>query len=289
MKNILIIFYTLITLLSGNTYKGNETTVSNIQEEVIVLKKPPFEYYKSVNIDQKRDESIHLSQTKAVTNNIIDIEEWFINNNLELNSYIVPNSFRGIDGDVPYFVRMNFQDNTLVQATYDNQYVYALYNNMFGGGRYLLVYDINTGEEKYAFDFIQYYYPESTPKEKYTEQEVNWVVIDDNVLYVSTAHNTYAHSSDNLNAFITAIDLEDKKILWRSDTLLANSSNFQVIGDTIITGYGFTDEKDYIYLIDKWTGEVYEKIDINSKADYFVIKEDILYVRTYDTDYQFEI
>lgn len=283
MKNLLIGFCTLVTVLSGNVDKGN------VANEIIVLEKPSFEYYKSQNIDGKRDESIHLSQIKAVRNNIIDMEEWFNNNNLQLNEYAFTNPVGGIDVDIPYFVRWDYEDNVLVRATYDNKYIYALYNNTFRGGRFLLVYDINTGQEKYAFDFNQYYYPENTYEQTFTEQDVNWVVIDENVLYVSTAHNGYANTSDNLNAYITAIDLEDSKILWRSDALVANSINFQVIGDTIITGYGFTNEEDYIYLIDKWTGEIYEKIDINSAAEYFVIKDDILYVRTYDTDYQFEI
>lgn len=299
MKNLLII---CLISLSSSLNIGNETNhiasnenidivsqtnVSSIENEVIVFEKPFFEYYKSPNINEKRDKSIYLSQIKADPNNIIDTEEWFNNNNIKLNEYIVPNPFRYINGNVPYFIKRYYKDNRLVQATYDDQYIYALYNEMFGGGRYLVVYDIKTGEEKYTFDFIEYYFPENITNQLYTEQDINWAVINGNVLYVSNAHNTYANSSDNLNAFITAINLEDMKILWRSDALVSNSSNFCIIGDTIISGYGFTREEDYIYLIDKWTGEVYEKIDVKSAPEYFVIKEDILYVRTYNMDYQF--
>lgn len=283
MKNFLIIFYTLTILLSGNMAKGSETN------EIISLEKPTFEYYKSEEINQKRDESIQLEKLKADSNNIIDTEEWFKKNHIYLDAYSYYNPLGGLETEVPSYVKKEFQGNILIEVTTDFKYIYAFYNNTYAGGRYLIVYDMNTGEEKYAFDFIQYFYSGNPVMQMDMEQLVRWAVIEDNVLYVSTAGNGYAHLVNNENAYITAIDLEDYKILWQSDALVANSNNFQIIGDTVITGYGFTDEEDYIYLIDKWTGEVYEAIDINSKAEYFIMQEDILYVRTYDTDYQFKI
>ncbi len=41
----------------------------------------------------------------------------------------------------------------------------------------------------------------------------NWAVIKDNVLFISHCHKTYAKSSNNMNAYITAIDLSDMSIM----------------------------------------------------------------------------
>jgi len=62
-----------------------------------------------------------------------------------------------------------------------------------------------------------------------------------------------------------------------------------VVGDTIICGYGFTAEPDYIYLLDRFTGEKYDSIPVNSAADQFQIVDDTLYVATYNTAYEFSI
>ena len=57
----------------------------------------------------------------------------------------------------------------------------------------------------------------------------------------------------------------------------------------IICGYGFTNEPDYLYLINKNTGDLLQQIKLNTAPEYIIRKQDQLYVRTYDTDYIFEI
>lgn len=65
--------------------------------------------------------------------------------------------------------------------------------------------------------------------------------------------------------------------------------NFCIIDDTIVCGYGFTEEEDYIYLLDKNTGERVENIPVNSAAEQFEVVGDTLYVATYNTEYEFNI
>ena len=77
--------------------------------------------------------------------------------------------------------------------------------------------------------------------------------------------------------------------MFRTEPLVANADNFVIVGDTIICGYGFTDEPDYIYLIDRFTGEKYETIPVITAASQFVVVGDTLYVATYNTDYEFDI
>ena len=59
--------------------------------------------------------------------------------------------------------------------------------------------------------------------------------------------------------------------------------------DTIICGYGFTAEDDFIYLLDKYTGEKVDRIKVNTGPDQFEIVGDTLYVATYNTAYTFKI
>ena len=75
------------------------------------------------------------------------------------------------------------------------------------------------------------------------------------------------------------------EVLWQSQALVSNSSNFDIREGSIITGYGFTDEDDYIYVLDRYTGEVLQQEPVASGPDYLIIKDDKLYVRTYDKNY----
>ena len=76
------------------------------------------------------------------------------------------------------------------------------------------------------------------------------------ILYVETAHPTYAKSSYGRNAYVSAIDVKKRKLLWRSPALVANAAHFVLLNDTIVSGYGFTAEPDYLYALDRATGKV---------------------------------
>lgn len=62
--------------------------------------------------------------------------------------------------------------------------------------------------------------------------------------------------------FMFAYDLENEKLLWRSADQTYNSMNFLVKGDVIFCGYGFTSEDDYLYQLDKNTGEVIDRLPL---------------------------
>lgn len=65
--------------------------------------------------------------------------------------------------------------------------------------------------------------------------------------------------------------------------------NFVVKDDVIICGYGFTEEKDYIYQLDMNTGKVLGKTELEKMPDLMVEQDGKLYVHTYSYDYVFEI
>ena len=68
-----------------------------------------------------------------------------------------------------------------------------------------------------------------------------------------------------------------------------NSMNFVVKGDVILCGYGFTEEKDYLYQIDRNTGEILDRLALKKMPDLLVEQDGKLYVHTYSYDYVIEM
>ncbi len=79
-----------------------------------------------------------------------------------------------------------------------------------------------------------------------------------------------------------SFDPERRKTLWRSRALVANSRTFVVTGDLIVSGYGFTAEPDYLYLLDRRNGRVLDRLAVPSAPEIIKLRGDRLDVRTYD-------
>jgi hypothetical protein len=141
------------------------------------------------------------------------------------------------------------------------------------GGRYLV-----TASQSYAIDFLKFMRP---PNGAWLE-EIRWAREVDGVLYVEHAHLTYATATKGRNAYISAIDLASRKTLWRSPALVANARSFVVTGDLIVSGYGFTAEPDFLYLLDRRTGRVLDRLPVPSAPEIIKLRRNRLQVRTYD-------
>ncbi len=154
----------------------------------------------------------------------------------------------------------------------------------------LQIYDGKTYDLLYDYDLSLLCYGPDQKVGHYSNirQYIRWAKLVDHYLYVSIAHYGYASEEGNANQMI-CIDTKTDKLLWKSDSLTCNSSNFQIVNDTIICGQGFTDEPDYIYLLNRYTGETMERMSVNSAAGQFEIKGDTLYLVCYNTEYQFKI
>src|SRR5262249_25336431 len=97
----------------------------------------------------------------------------------------------------------------------------------------------------YTFDFRKYAWPPRiAPGEReFVYEEVVWAhQAPAGILYVETAHSTYATSSYGLNGYLNAIDIKQRRLLWRSAAQVANALDFVVLNKTIVSGYGFTKE-----------------------------------------------
>jgi hypothetical protein len=137
---------------------------------------------------------------------------------------------------------------------------------------------------RYAYDFERYALPPRiAPGEReFVYEEVVFAKEAAGVLYVETAHSTYAKSSYGLNAYLNAVDLKTKKLRWRSPALVANAGNFVLRGETLISGYGFTSEPDYLYAIDRRTGRVQGRLLLPSSPERIARHGNLLTVDTYD-------
>lgn len=224
---------------------------SNVAVQKIVVGNPSWDYYAA---EPKEVETVPLKLTllEQRANQITDEEQWFKRNELTL-----PDS--------------------------ENSGYYCIIE---GGA---LVDIIKNGTLEAVLDFSEYRYANEISGDKdLVEEDLRSAVIYEGILYVSSFHYTYAEAEPQ-NAYITAIDLSDYSVLWKTKALTCNSLNFEIIGDVILCGYGFTAEEDYLYQLDRKTGQIIDEILLKSKADYIIYKDEKLYVRTYDTDYVFQV
>jgi hypothetical protein len=136
----------------------------------------------------------------------------------------------------------------------------------------------------YAFDFKHYVWPPRIrPGEReFVYEEVEWAREAGGLLYVENTHLTYATSSYGQNAYITAIDVKTGRRAWRSPALVANAGTFLVTPKYLVTGYGFTAEDDWLYLLDRKTGRVVERLALPSGPERLTKSGPHIVVRTYD-------
>ena len=167
----------------------------------------------------------------------------------------------------------------------DDVYYYYADNSADEGRLAVEISEMGTYDFVGTYDFSNYLYT-PTPGNAYTTLYIPYAAIYDGVLYTEIAHRTYSEDQP-CTGFVVAVEVETGKLLWRSEMLVANGRNFLVGEDTIICGYGFTDEDDYLYILSRHSGAVLEKRKLKTGPDYFIPVDDSLYVLTYDTVYQY--
>lgn len=246
-------------------------SIANLDQlDPVELSKPTFYYYVSSLIDPKAS----VNQIKKLTLKQNSIKSIPVvrddSKEFQASQYVVPNPFLNIKGNLPAGIPTEYKGQMLVQAIKGANHVILIYGLNFGENRYLVVLDKSMTKIEKIYDFINYAIsPKYVPEDyDYIYQQIRWAAIENGILYVSHSHLTYAKSSNGANGYITAIRLSDNKLLWRTSSLVSNARNFQIVGDVILSGYGFTGEKDYLYQINKRTGKTLEKIALKDDPDY---------------------
>ena len=189
--------------------------------------------------------------------------------NLENDTIVAPpSSFRGLAGQ---------------QLISTGNRSFGIFGRDGSRGRYLVAYD-KGGHPLYAFDFKNYAWPPRIrPGERaFVYEQPQWAAEAGGVLYVETTHLTYARSSYGQNAYITAIDLNTERAVWRSSPLVANARNFLVTPRYLVSGYGFTNEPDYLFALDRRTGKSVGFLNLPSAPETIAWQSGQIRVRTYD-------
>ncbi len=232
-----------------------------------------------------------LKQLSAKTNQITDEEAWYNTNGIAPVFLKVPNPNLGDTGDLPASVPPRIGELLAVRAFQDEGHSYVVYGENYAAGTLLAVWRGDFSQTLAHFDFSAW---RRAPKvlagdEDFVDQAVRFARIVDGVLYVSHSHSTYAKSSGGMNAYLSALEVTTGALLWRSQPLVSNAANFLVIGDAIVSGYGFTDESDFLYVLDRHSGRTASKIPVKSGPEVLALHRGTLHVRTYNTDYRFQV
>jgi hypothetical protein len=284
----------------ASLYEGASIALGQAQQEAAIelanltplrLSPAPFSYTKVRNAPVRQGaRPPKLIKAVERRNQITDDERWFRDNGLTMPTWEIPNPMRNIEGNLPPEIPPSFGNDRIVEAIRDQGRAILMYASDYSGGRYVLVLDRNRKVVS-AFDFASWSRaPKDRPSESmFTEQRVNWALVRDGVLFVSTGHRTYAKSSGGQNAYISAVNLETGELYWRSAPLVANAANFVLHDGYIITGYGFTAEPDFMYVLDAKTGKTVSKVKVRSGPSVILEKGGRLFVRTYDMDYVFDL
>lgn len=258
-----------------------------------MLPRPPFSYSFHPAPGEKKlpPSKARLVRLSESRNRITDEQSWFRKNGLSLPTFGADLA-QGKRGDIPLSAPEALDQQHLIRAIDDGENVHLLYGRDFSGGR--LLARLHRGEDPTLpalFDFRNYVTPPAFVKadRELVGESVQWAQQAGGVLYLSNFHRTYAKSSKRLNGYLNAINAETGKLRWRSRPLICNSSTFVVAGDAIVTGYGFTREPDFLYLLNRRDGSVLQSVALKSGPEYIVSKGDRVYVRCYSSDLVFRL
>lgn len=254
-----------------------------------LLPRPPFNHSFSGGAARPRTR-LRLVKTSERPHRITDEQAWYRRHGLSLPTYGADLA-NGRRGRIPEAAQSSYANQPLIHAIQGARSAFLLYGPDYAGARYVVALDPSSGEEQYALDFRNYIEPPSAvPADReFVDEKVQWAQEAGGVLYVSNFHRTYARSSRGHNGYVTALDPKTGRLRWRSRPLVCNTRNFVLSGDAILTGYGFTAEPDYLYVLDRGNGSIAQRVRVKSGPEVLAVKDEKLFVRTYDTEYVFRL
>lgn len=190
-----------------------------------------------------------------------------------------------IPDSTPYFVNQptvmdgkEYRPYIVDQAEDDGWWVFYRFNPGSGhdytGAQFLVVRYTDTFEVKFKLLLNKHLL--------YKRTEVQDVRFKNGFIYFNEACGTYSKSYKGKCSHITCLDPITDTVKWRTPNLVSNNLFIFKDDDTIISGYGFTDEKDYLFVVDANNGKVKSRTSLGSGHYYLEIKDGKVHVFTYN-------
>ncbi|MCR5671337.1 MAG: RsiV family protein [Butyrivibrio sp.] len=232
--------------------------------EAVNVENPSWTSYVSSSASPKAEKHVSLEKLTEEKSDWLDRDAWASKNGFAVASscYEDDNCFYAPYNPIEYDY-MNTAINIYNKAGDELLYNFDLYNLCNGP-------DVESGDSSRTSQFIRF------------------AEVYDGTLYAEIGHMGYA-SEESRSSYMVGIDLATGQLLFKSEPLRANADNFAIVDDSIICGYGFTYEPDYIYVLDRFTGETVSSLPVNSAAEQFNVVGDTLYVACYNTAYTYKI
>lgn len=252
------------------------------------ITRPPFAYTLKTPVKVAATSAPTLTKVSEKKNKVTDVREWIDANGLSLAGRKPRN---GPEYPKPPVSGLETSGSDKLHYLLDHgDHSILLYGANFIATTELLWLD-KSQIARGQFDFSAWVKaPESVPgEEQFTNVEVVWAQIVEDIMYVSTMHHSFAKRTKWKNAFVSAIGAKDGELRWQSEAFVCNTENFVIHGAYIICGYGTSDESDYLYVISRADGKTVSKTPLKSGATYIIMKGNQLFVRAHDTDYVFDV
>ncbi len=235
-----------------------------------VLPRPDYKgHVLKRNMSRKQ---ITLRQVSCRENEITDTEEWWERNNLRRDKHT-------FDKEPTPEIRPRFRIDT-------NGYSVVNYGPYWVEASKVVVADPQLQHMYRAYDFKDVLMPPGITT-VCGIAGVESVRIEGNIMFAShQAYSDYNKGDDSKTGYLSAIDMRTGEILWTTVPKTCNS-DIEIVGNSIICGYGSSFDRDFLYVVDKYSGQRVQKIPLKKAASHVVAKGNKVYVRTYSFDYVF--
>ncbi len=284
------------------TIQETQDTQPEFQKREFTITQLEDDLYTREGQEELYRDRIEFQKVSDKSNNISDADTWFQENDLFLpmiKNFLSDTTRTQWQEQAPEQAKWIYEEmaENVSRGFYDGRYFYEVVdtgrNGEDLGSLDLYMYRLDSRELEITlhlgdFLYTDGYEPAADAEYDFIRQTVFWAQSEGDTLYLAIGHNTYAEDCPH-TGYLLAIDLQNGEVLWESRQQVANANNFVLLEDVIVTGYGFTDEDDYLHVIDKGTGIDQKCVELKSAPDFLVEKDGNLYVHTYNTDYIFRI
>jgi hypothetical protein len=156
------------------------------------------------------------------------------------------------------------------------------------GGRYVAI--VRGDEAERVFDLETFRHPPKVdPKQKdFAVEDATYAQERDGVLYVCNGGGSYAREVYGKKGFLSALDATTGELRWRSAPLTC-SATFAIADDYLVTGYGFTGEPDFLFLVRRSDGAIVQKLPIDSGPDTIGLSGNHVHVESYGSVTELEL